>query len=224
MEYDFEQIGKSIKEERKKNGWTQEELGKMLCISGKQISNYEKGNLLPPQDVLLEMARLFNCEYGYLLGEESYKDGSKLNTAICESLGLSCKAVESLRRATHKGLEKELAERQQAINSLFESPYFGEFIDCLVEAVDISRNLNSFNEVHYQKLINRYGEKIVDQATIFCSFSEAISTDYASDPIFQEVVKEIESVIDKGRNQEYAQKVARYELRESFECLIRNIQ
>lgn len=39
MEYDFEQIGKSIKEERKKNGWTQEELGKMLCISGKQISN-----------------------------------------------------------------------------------------------------------------------------------------------------------------------------------------
>ena len=103
MEYDFEQIGKSIKEERKKNGWTQEELGKMLCISGKQISNYEKGKLLPPQDVLLEMARLFNCEYGYLLGEESYKDGSKLNTAICESLGLSCKAVESLRRATHKG-------------------------------------------------------------------------------------------------------------------------
>ena len=94
----------------------------------------------------------------------------------------------------------------------------------MVEAVDISRNLNSFNEVHYQKLINRYGEKIVDQATIFCSFSEAISTDYASDPIFQEVVKEIESVIDKGRNQEYAQKVARYELRESFECLIRNIQ
>ena len=51
MEYDFEQIGKSIKEERKKNGWTQEELGKMLCISGKQISNYEKGKLLPPQDV-----------------------------------------------------------------------------------------------------------------------------------------------------------------------------
>lgn len=224
MEYDFEQIGKSIREERKKLGWTQVELGKMLCISGKQISNYESGKLLPPQDVLLKMARLFNCEYGYLLGEESYKDRSKLNTAVCESLGLSSQAVEALRSATHKGSIRDLAKRQEAINSLFESPYFGEFIDCLVEAVDISRNLTTFDDAHYRKLITRYGEKIVNQATIYCSFSDAIPTANASDSIFQEVAKEIESAIDKRRNQEYAQKVARYELRESFERLIRSIQ
>ena len=36
--------------------------------------------------------------------------------------------------------------------------------------------------------------------------------------------KKIEAAIDKGRNQEYAQKVARYELREAFEHLIRGIQ
>lgn len=224
MKYDCEQIGKSIREERKKLGWTQEKLGKMLHITGKQISNYENGKLLPPQEVLLEMARLFNCEYGYLLGEESYKDRTKLNTAVCESLGLSGQAIEALRGAAHKGLAKDLAERQRAINSLFESPYFGEFIDCLVEAVKINRDLNALNEVIYQKLITRYGERIVNQAAIYCSFNEAIPAATTGDPIFQEVVKEIELAIDKNRTQEYAQKVARYELRESFERLVRSIQ
>lgn len=223
MEYNSEQIGKLVREQRKKLGLTQDKLGKLLGVTGKQISNYENGKLFPPQDVLLEMAHLFNCEYGYLLGEESYKDGSKLNTAICDSLGLSNKAVESLRIATHKGLAKGLSERQQAINNFFESPYFVEFIDCLVDAVDISKNLNIYNDALYQKLIVRYGEKIVNQATIYCSFSDAIPIANANNPVFQEVVKEIETTIDKGRSQEYAQKIARYELRETFELLIRNI-
>lgn len=225
MQYDLEKIGRMIRFERKKHiGWSQEKFGAMLGVTGKQVSNYENGRLLPPQDILLKMAELFNCEYGYLLGEESYKDGSKLTTAVCEFLGLSSHAVVALQSATHKGLQKCLAERQQAINSFFESPYFGEFIDCLVEVVDISKNLKAFNDALYQELIVRYGEKMVNQATIYCSFSDAIPEANVSDPIFQEVVEEIEAAIDKGRNQEYAQKVARYELREAFEYLIRGIQ
>ena len=225
MQYDLEKIGRTIRNERKKHTtWTQEKFGSMLGVTGKQVSNYENGKLLPPQDILLKMAELFNCEYGYLLGEESYKDGSKLNTAVCDFLGLSSQAVESLRAATHKGLTKDLVERQQCINSFFESPYFGEFMDCLVEAVDISKKLKTFNDTLYQKLIVRYGEKIVNNATIYCSFSDAIPAANANEPLFQEVVEEIKSVIDKGRNQEYAQKVARYELREAFEHLIRSIQ
>ena len=106
----------------------------------------------------------------------------------------------------------------------FESPYFGRFIDCLVDAVDISKRLTAFNDALSQELINRYGEKIVTQATIYCSFSDAVPASITSDPHFHEVVKEIEAAIDKGRNQEYAQKVARYELREAFEDLIRGIE
>lgn len=225
MQYDLEKIGRTIRNERKKHdGWTQEKLGKMLLVTGKQISNYENGKLLPPQDILLKMAKLFDCEYGYLLGEESYKDGSKLNTAICESLGLSNKAVITLRSVTHKGLTQELCNRQQAISSFFESPYFISFIDCLVEAVTISKELKSLNDAHYQSLINQYGEKIVNQATLYCSLSDAIPKATANDPLFQEVVSEVDSVIDSVQNQEYAQKVARYELREAFEHLIRSIQ
>ena len=76
--------------------WTQGQLGKKLGVTGKQVSNYENGKLLPPQDILLKMADLFDCEYGYLLGEECYKAGSKLNTAVCDFLGLSSSTVESL--------------------------------------------------------------------------------------------------------------------------------
>ena len=94
MQYDLQKIGRIIREERKKHDtWTQKKFGAMLGVTGKQVSNYENGKLLPPQDILLKMAELFNCEYGYLLGEESYKDGSKLNTAVCDFMGLSNRAV-----------------------------------------------------------------------------------------------------------------------------------
>ena len=160
MQYDLQKIGRIIRYERKKHDtWTQKKFGDMLGVTGKQVSNYENGKLLPPQDILLKMAELFNCEYGYLLGEESYKDRSKLNTAVCDFMGLSNRSVESIRAATHKGLTAELGDRQFAINSFFESPYFGRFIDCLVDAVDISKRLTAFNDALSQELINRYGEK-----------------------------------------------------------------
>lgn len=224
MRYDLEKIGKTIRQERKKLKRTQDKFGKMLGVSGKQISNYENGKLLPPQDILLHMADLFNCEYGYLLGEESYKDGSKLTTAVCESLGLSSRSVESLRAATHKGLTRELDARQQAINSFFESHYFQGFIDCLVEAINISKDLKSRSNDAYEELRIRYGEELVNRASIYCALSDAIPDSEAKEPKFREVTSEIESVIDASRNQEYALKVARYELREAFEALIRNIQ
>lgn len=180
MRYDLEKIGKTIHQERDKLKWTQVKLGKKLGVSGKQISNYENGKLLPPQDILLKMAALFNCEYGYLLGEESYKDGSKLTTAICESLGLSSRSVESLRAATHKGLARELEARQQAINSFFESHYFQGFIDCLVEAVNISKDLKTRSDDVYEELRSRYGEELVNRATIYCALSDAKVSDLPS--------------------------------------------
>ena len=51
MRYDLEKIGKTIHQERDKLKWTQVKLGKKLGVSGKQISNYENGKLLPPQDI-----------------------------------------------------------------------------------------------------------------------------------------------------------------------------
>lgn len=225
MQYDLEKIGRTIRGERKKHtGWTQKKFGAMLGVTGTQVSNYENGKQIPPQDILLKMAKLFDCEYRHLLGEESYKDMASSNTAVCEFLGLSSQAVAALRGATHKGLQGRLAKRQQAINKFFESEYFGQFIDCLVEAIDIGQELDSFCDVLYRGLIVRYGEKMVNQTMIYSAFGGTVSAANSKDPRFQEVAKEIEAIMEKGRASECAQKIARYELRESFEQLIRSIQ
>lgn len=223
MQYDLEKIGKIIRDERKKHKWTQKKLGAMLNVSGKQISNYENGVLLPPQDMLLKIAALFNCEYGYILGEESYRDRSKLNTAICESVGLTSEAVNALQTATHKGQGQELIERQQAISSFFTSPYFGRFIDCLVEAININKNLESYSEAFYKELSDFYGDKLVGKAVLYSLFRDLVPA-AESDSNLQEIISKIKSSEDKSKSQEYAQKVARYELREAFEALIRDIQ
>ena len=76
----------------------------------------------------------------------------------------------------------------------------------------------------YEELRSRYGEELVNRATIYCALSDAIPDFEAKEPKFQEISSEIESAIDVSQNQEYALKVARYELREAFEVLIRNIQ
>ncbi len=223
MMYDPEQIGKIIREERKKRGWTQDQLGKKLFISGKQVSNYEKGQPLPSMEVLLKMAELFNCEYGFLLGEESYKEGSKLNTAICQSLGLSSKAVDRLRTATHKGLSRELEERQDAISRFFESPYLGEFLDCLVDAATISARLSAHVDSDYQELVDCYSDEIVEKAFLLNVAGSVISGRFLDNEELQEAKKAIDETFDKHRSDEYSLKVARYELREAFELLVRNM-
>lgn len=223
MMYDPEQIGKIIREERKKRGWTQDQLGKKLFISGKQVSNYEKGQPLPSMEVLLKMAALFNCEYGYLLGEESYKEGSKLNTAICQSLGLSGKAVDCLRTATQSGLTQELAERQRAISRFFESPYLGEFFDCLVDAAAVSNQLETYAASVYQKVVDRYGEERAEKAFMFFMSGVEIPVTDMDDAEIQEAKKEYDDAFDKVQSGEYHLKVARYKLQETFELLIRNL-
>ena len=70
-----EKISKNIKTERLKRGWSQAKLGKYLGVSGKQISNYENedtNKCTPPIDILLKMCDLFECDLGYLIGEDKY--------------------------------------------------------------------------------------------------------------------------------------------------------
>ena len=56
MKYNKEQIGNIIKNERKNRGLSQNELGELIFVSGKQVSQYEKGALFPPLSVLFVMS------------------------------------------------------------------------------------------------------------------------------------------------------------------------
>lgn len=227
MKYNIENIGRIILSERKRLDMTQEELGVELGISGKQISNYEKGKLLPPTDLLLKMADIFNCELGYFLGEESYKDRTKLNTAICEYLGLTDSAVEAFRVATHDGLTRDLAKRQQYLSRFFESPLLSEFLDRLVDAADARERSDTFSASKDQRLIERYGEKAAADAIRFYPLVDNAADDlpdeYRDDEQLCEAIKSFDAYIDEEQDLEYALKIARYELRETFERLVRNI-
>lgn len=84
--------------ERKKRGWTRAKLSELTNISEKQIYKYEKGKVFPSIESLQLLCneKIFNCELGYLLCEEEYKEGTKLDTKIVEKLGLTKKSIESI--------------------------------------------------------------------------------------------------------------------------------
>lgn len=67
-----------IKELRKNNGYTQEELAKLLNLHSKSsIANYESGANLPSDDIKKKMCELFDCSMDYLIGESKYKNIKK---------------------------------------------------------------------------------------------------------------------------------------------------
>ena len=51
-------LADKIIEERKKNGWTQEDLAQKLGVSRQSVSKWESGQSVPDLNRILEMARI----------------------------------------------------------------------------------------------------------------------------------------------------------------------
>ena len=222
MKYDTEQIGKIIKLEREKLGWSQEKLGSKLFISGKQISLYEKG-CLPPLNNLLNLCDIFECELGYLLGEESYTNGTKLNTQISDLLGLSNDTIIKLQHFTspnsrfYFGYEYETFRR--IINSFICSDNFEPLLEALYSLDNCHKSIDAFDT----RLTNTFDKEVLDKAIeVYCG-----PDDYAHDttlpPLPEEVIKAYNMIDSRNVEQynlRYSIKVARYELNEAFLMLI----
>ena len=65
-------FAKRIRELRKSNGLTQEELGKLVNISKVSISFYESGARMPSLDTLTALCDVFKVDLEYLLGQDNY--------------------------------------------------------------------------------------------------------------------------------------------------------
>ena len=63
-------LAEKIMEERKKNGWSQEELAEKLGVSRQSVSKWESAQSVPDLQRILEMSRLFNVSTDYLLKDE----------------------------------------------------------------------------------------------------------------------------------------------------------
>ena len=224
MKYSTEVVGKVIAEERAKRKMTQAKLGEEIGVTGKQISNYEKGNPVPPIDALLNLCEVFDCELGYLLGEPSYAQGSTLETQINKLTGLSKESMNNLRRIT--GTEKnclsfghESEDYRKILNAMFSS-------DCFMSLIEAFFTLDYYyKEYHgaFQNLRNEIGDERYENAY---AHSEG-SIDYEYDPDAPKLSHEeannvllfkqaIEKQIEAGDAVEFAQ----YKLIKAFQYLI----
>lgn len=227
MNYSAEVIGKLIRLEREKRKWTQKKLGEALNVSGKQISNYEQGEPIPPIDVLLKLCEVFDCELGYILGEEDYTEGSKIRTAICNVTGLSAASIDAIQKITGTarnciefGYESE--KYRSILNKILISSQFIEFINNLGYLDD---RIAEFNNIDKQ-LVEKLGNSLLNKALSYYSSSADLYNETDADklkPEFCEAMVLLDSSIDKKRDINYQIKIARYELREAFEFLINDI-
>lgn len=67
-------FGQRLKELRKDNRMTQEELGKIINVSKVSISGYENGTRSPDRETLVNIADYFNVSVDYLLDREKSPD------------------------------------------------------------------------------------------------------------------------------------------------------
>lgn len=65
-----------LKELRKSNSLTQEDLGKILGVGKTTISMYENGNSTPNDEIKIKIADHFNVSMDYLIGKTNIKESA----------------------------------------------------------------------------------------------------------------------------------------------------
>lgn len=66
-------LADKIIEERKKNGWTQEDLAQKLGVSRQSVSKWESAGAIPDLKKIIQLADLFEVSTDYLLKDEIEK-------------------------------------------------------------------------------------------------------------------------------------------------------
>lgn len=74
------QFSQRLKELRKQNNWTQEELAKKLNISPGSIGLYEQGRRNPDNKMLKKIALLFDVSIDFLIGFSYDETGTTIDT------------------------------------------------------------------------------------------------------------------------------------------------
>lgn len=70
-------LADKIIEERKKNGWTQEDLAQKLGVSRQSVSKWESAGAIPDLKKIIQLAYLFGVSTDYLLKDEIEKEKNR---------------------------------------------------------------------------------------------------------------------------------------------------
>ena len=63
------EVGESIKELREKNGMTQEQLGRIACVSSMAVSQWENGRAVPRMGAIQRIADYFGIPKSEIMGD-----------------------------------------------------------------------------------------------------------------------------------------------------------
>lgn len=62
---------------RKKNGWSQEELGQRMGVSRQSVSKWESGQSIPDLDKIIKLSALFDVSTDYLLKDDMQEESAE---------------------------------------------------------------------------------------------------------------------------------------------------
>ena len=91
-------LADKIIEERKKNGWSQEELADKLGVSRQSVSKWESAQSLPDMDKIVKMSSVFSVSTDYLLKDELTELGDRVPHVEQEDTGLRRVSMEEASR------------------------------------------------------------------------------------------------------------------------------
>lgn len=99
---DTKKIGEFLKELRKQNNMTQEQLGEQIGVTNKTISRWETGSYMPPIEYLKLLSDIYQISIneiiaGKILDSENYKQESEENiTIVFETIEAKNKKFENI--------------------------------------------------------------------------------------------------------------------------------
>lgn len=104
-------LADKIINERKKNGWSQEELADMLGVSRQSVSKWESAQSIPDLQKILKMAEVFNVSTDYLLKEDMEPDTNATPASYSENTD----TFTSLRRVSMEEASEYIALRKAVL-------------------------------------------------------------------------------------------------------------
>ena len=99
---DTQKVGKFLKELRKQNNMTQEQLGEKIGVTNKTVSRWETGNYMPPIECLRLLSDIYDVSIneilaGERLSEEYFKEAAEENITIAlEEMNAEEKRFENI--------------------------------------------------------------------------------------------------------------------------------
>ena len=127
-------LADKIINERKKNGWSQEELAEMLSVSRQSVSKWEGAQAVPDLNKIIKMAEIFGVSTDYLLKDEIEENDNASYNDISE---------ESVRKVSLEDAQRFIKTVKKNTPSAVIATML--FVLCPVTLIILAGISNSFN-------------------------------------------------------------------------------